>query len=249
LGLYNGIKENPKTAGSKGNLMAASVNRPGILVVDDDPEILSFLRRGLVFEGYSVDTAGDGSEALAKIRDKEPALLILDVMMPGIDGIEVSKRLRQVSNVPILMLTARGTLSDKVAGFNSGADDYLVKPFEFDELLVRVKALLKRRQPEEGEILRFSDVILNTSSREVKRGSDNIDLTAQEFALFELLMRHPRQVLKREQIYEKVWGYDFAGESNVIEVYINYLRSKLESEDRPKLIHTVRGVGYVLKEQ
>jgi two-component system, OmpR family, response regulator MprA len=229
--------------------MTTGENRSLILVVDDDPEIVSFLRRGLVFEGYAVDTAGDGTEALVKLRDKEPDMVILDIMMPGIDGIEVSKRLRQVSDIPILMLTAKGTLADKVAGFNSGADDYLVKPFEFDELLVRVKALLKRRQPQEGEILRLSDITLSTITREVKRGNENIELTAQEFALLELFMRHPRQVLKREQIYEKVWGYDFAGESNVIEVYINYLRSKLESGDRPKVIHTVRGVGYVLKEQ
>ncbi len=223
-------------------------NKSRILVVDDDPEIVSFLRRGLIFEGYAVETASDGAEALVTLRDKEPDLVILDIMMPGIDGIEVSKRLRQVSDIPILMLTAKGTLSDKVAGFNSGADDYLVKPFEFDELLVRVRALLRRRQPKEGEILRFSDITLNTATREVKRGNEHIELTAQEFDLLELFLRHPRQVLKREQIYEKVWGYDFGGESNVIEVYISYLRSKLESGDRPKLIHTVRGVGYVLKE-
>ncbi len=226
---------------AKGNILR-------ILVVDDDPDIVSFLRRGLVFEGYTIDTAGDGSEALTKLRDTEPDLIILDVMMPGIDGIEVSKRLRQVSSIPILILTAKGTLADKVAGFNSGADDYLVKPFEFDELLVRVKALLKRRQPQEGEVLHFSDITLNTGTREIKRGSESVELTAQEFALLELFMRHPRQVLKREQIYEQVWGYDFGGESNVIEVYIRYLRSKLEPEERPKLIHTVRGVGYVLKE-
>ncbi len=228
--------------------MPTGENKFRILVVDDDPGIVSFLRRGLVFEGFAVDTAGDGAEALVKIRNIEPDLLILDVMMPGIDGIEVGKRLRQVSDIPILMLTAKGTLADKVAGFNSGADDYLVKPFEFDELLARVKALLKRRKPQEGEMLRFSDLTLNTSTREVKRGDDNIELTAQEFDLLELFMRHPRQVLKREQIYERVWGYDFGGESNVIEVYINYLRSKLETGTLPKLIHTIRGVGYVLKE-
>lgn len=219
-----------------------------ILVVDDDPEIVSFVRRGLAYEGYKVDTAADGSEALAKAREKEPDLVILDIMMPGIDGLEVSKRLRQGSDVPILMLTAKGTVADKVTGLESGADDYLVKPFAFDELLARVRALLRRHQPREGETLRFSDLSLNTATREVRRGNNPIELTAQEFDLLELFMRHPRQVLKRDLIYERVWGYDFEGESNVIEVYIRYLRSKLEVRDKPRLIHTVRGVGYVMKE-
>ncbi len=219
-----------------------------ILIVDDDPEIVSFVRRGLAYEGYTVDTANDGTEALAKARDREPNLVILDIMMPGIDGIEVSKRLRQASNVPILMLTAKGTVADKVAGLESGADDYLVKPFAFDELLARVRALLRRQQPAEGEILRFSDLSLNTTTREVKRGNQFIQLTAQEFDLLELFMRHSRQVLKRDLIYERVWGYDFGGESNVIEVYIRYLRTKLETAGLPRLIHTVRGVGYVLRE-
>ncbi len=219
-----------------------------ILVVDDDPEIVSFVRRGLAYEGYTVDTAADGSEALAKAREREPDLVILDIMMPGIDGIEVAKRLRQGGDVPILMLTAKGTIADKVTGLESGADDYLVKPFAFDELLARVRALLRRRQPKEGEVLRFSDLSLNTATREVKRGDELIELTAQEFNLLELFLRHPRQVLKRDMVYERVWGYDFEGLSNVIEVYIRYLRSKLEAGGRPRLIHTVRGVGYVLKE-
>ncbi len=219
-----------------------------ILVVDDDPEIVSFVRRGLAYEGYSVDTAGDGTEALAKAHDREPDLVILDIMMPGIDGIEVSKRLRQAGDVPILMLTAKGTVADRVAGLDSGADDYLVKPFAFDELLARVRALLRRRQPKEGEVLRFSDLSLDTATREVRRGNTIIRLTAQEFDFLELFMRHPRQVLRRDMIYERVWGYDFGGESNVIEVYVRYLRSKLETGGRPRLIHTVRGVGYVLKE-
>ena len=219
-----------------------------ILVVDDDPEIVSFVKRGLAYEGYKVDTAADGSEALAKARESEPDLVVLDVMMPEIDGIEVSKRLREGSDVPILMLTAKGTIADKVAGFESGADDYLVKPFAFDELLARVRALLKRRQPREGEILRFSDLSLNTATREVKRGNDAIELTAQEFDLLELFARHPRQVLKRDLIYDRVWGYNFEGESNVIEVYVRYLRSKLETSGKSRLIQTIRGVGYVLKE-
>ncbi len=219
-----------------------------ILVVDDDPEILGLLKRGLAYEGYVVETAADGNEALAKARDHEPDLVILDVMMPGIDGLEVSKRLRQAGDVPILMLTAKGSVTDIVAGLGSGADDYLVKPFAFDELLARVKAQLRRRQSQEGEVLRFSDLSLNTPTREVKRGEDVIALTAQEFALLEFFMRNPRQVLKRDRIYERVWGYDFGGESNVIEVYVLYLRTKLESGGGPRLIHTVRGVGYVLKE-
>ncbi|UCG84593.1 MAG: response regulator transcription factor, partial [Dehalococcoidia bacterium] len=210
-----------------------------ILVVDDDPEIVSFVKRGLIYDGYDVDTAGDGSEALAKALEVEPDLVILDIMMPGIDGIEVSRRLRQAGDVPILMLTAKGTVADKVAGLDSGADDYLVKPFSFDELLARVRALLRRRQPREGEILRFSDLSLNTATREVSRGNKKIDLTVQEFDLLEYFMRHPRQVLGRDRIYEKVWGYDFGGESNVIEVYVSYLRSKLEAGNMPRLVHTV----------
>jgi len=219
-----------------------------ILVVDDDPEIVSVVRRGLAYEGYTVETASDGPEALTRAREKEPDLVILDIMMPGIDGIEVAKRLRQGGDVPIIMLTAKGTVADKVTGLESGADDYLVKPFAFDELLARVKALLRRRQPHEGEILRFSDLSLNTATREVTRGQETIELTTQEFDLLELFLRHPRQVLKRSLIYERVWGYDFEGESNVIEVYVRYLRSKLEVGGKPRLIHTVRGVGYVLKE-
>jgi two-component system response regulator MprA len=219
-----------------------------ILVADDDPEIVSVVRRGLAYEGYTVDTASDGSEALAKARDREPDLVILDIMMPGIDGIEVAKRLREGGDVPILMLTAKGTVADKVTGLESGADDYLVKPFALDELLARVKALLRRHQPREGETLRFSDLSLDTATREVKRGEELLELTTQEFDLLELFLRHPRQVLKRSLIYERVWGYDFEGESNVIEVYVRYLRSKLEAGGKPRLIHTVRGVGYVLKE-
>jgi len=219
-----------------------------ILVVDDDPEIVSFLKRGLIYEGYTVDTASNGTEALAKARESEPDLVILDIMMPGIDGIEVWKRFRQVSAVPILMLTAKGTVADRVVGLDSGADDYLVKPFAFDELLARMRALLRRRQPSDRELLRFNDLSLDTAAREVKRGDEIIELTSQEFDLLELFIRHPRQVLNRDLIYEKVWGYDFGGESNVIEVYVRYLRSKLEASGKPRLIHTIRGVGYVLRE-
>ena len=219
-----------------------------ILVVDDDPEIVSFLKRGLIYEGYTVDTASNGTEALAKARENEPELVILDIMMPGMDGIEVCKRFRQASAVPILMLTAKGTVADRVVGLDSGADDYLVKPFAFDELLARMRALLRRRQPSDRELLRFNDLSLDTAAREVKRGDEIIELTSQEFDLLELFIRHPRQVLNRDVIYEKVWGYDFGGESNVIEVYVRYLRSKLEASGKPRLIHTIRGVGYVLRE-
>lgn len=219
-----------------------------ILVVDDDPEILSFLKRGLAYDGYEVDTAKDGTEALAKARDIEPDLVVLDVMMPGLDGMEVSKRLRQASDTPILMLTAKGTVADRVAGLDSGADDYLIKPFAFDELLARVRALLRRSQPKEGDVLRFSDLSLDTATREVRRAAEVIDLTVQEFDLLELFMRHPRQVLSRDRIYSRVWGYDFGGESNVIEVYVSYLRSKLEAGGKSRIIHTVRGVGYVLRD-
>ncbi len=219
-----------------------------ILVVDDDPEIVSFLKRGLIYEGYNVDTASDGAEALAKAREKDPDLIILDIMMPKLDGIEVSQRLSQASDVPILMLTAKGTVADRVAGLDSGADDYLVKPFAFDELLARIRALLRRSQPREGELLRFNGLSLNTATREVSYDNRVIELTAQEFNLLELFMRHPRQVLKRDIIYERVWGYDFGGESNVIEVYVRYLRSKLDAAGCPRVIHTVRGVGYVLRE-
>ncbi len=219
-----------------------------ILVVDDDPEILSLLKRGLAYDGYEVDAAKDGAEALAKARDSEPDLVVLDVMMPGLDGIEVSKRLCQASQVPILMLTAKGTVADRVTGLDSGADDYLVKPFSFDELLARVRALLRRSQPREGEVLRFGDLSLDTATREVTRGNDAIDLTVQEFDLLELFMHHPRQVLSRDRIYARVWGYDFGGESNVIEVYVSYLRNKLEDGGRSRLIHTVRGVGYALRD-
>ena len=219
-----------------------------ILVVDDDPEIVSFLKRGLIYDGYAVETANDGAGALAKAHEAEPDLVILDIMMPGIDGIEVSRRLRQATDVPILMLTAKGTVADRVAGLDSGADDYLVKPFAFNELLARIRALLRRHQPKEREVLRFSDLSVNTATREVSRGNEVIDLTPQEYELLELFMRNPRRVLRRDVIHERIWGYDFEGESNIIEVYISYLRSRLEASGRPRLIHTIRSVGYVLRE-
>jgi len=220
----------------------------GILVVDDDPEILSLLKRGLTYEGYSVEVASDGKEALSKALEREPDLVVLDIMLPEIDGLEISRRLNAAGDVPVLMLTAKSTLADKIAGFNSGADDYLVKPFSLDELLARVKALLKRRFIRKNETYKFSDLSLDVGSREVKRGGRSIQLTAQEFDLLKLFLMHPRQVLRRDFIYERVWGYDFTGDSNVIEVYIRYLRSKLEDRGESRLLHTARGVGYVLRE-
>lgn len=218
-----------------------------ILVVDDDPEILSLLRRGLTYEGYVVEEASDGKEALAKALQSSPDLVVLDVMMPGLDGLEVCDRLRQANDVPILMLSAKRTVSDRVLGLERGADDYLVKPFAFDELLARVRALLRRRKPG-TEVLRFADLAMDISSREVTRAQRQVELTTKEFDLLELFMRHPRQVLRRELILERVWGYDFEGESNVIDVYVRYLRAKLRTGNELPLLHTVRGVGYVLKE-
>jgi two-component system response regulator MprA len=218
-----------------------------ILVVDDDPQILSVLKRGLAFEGYTVDTAESGEKALAIALHTPPDLVILDIMMPGLDGLEVTKRLREGSDVPVLLLTAKGTIPDRVAGLDAGADDYLVKPFALDELLARVRALLRRRQPQDGTLLQFADLIVNTATREVQRAGEPIDLTAREFDLLEFFMRNPRQVLTRDMIYERVWGYDFGGESNIIDVYIRYLREKLERKGRSRLIHTIRGAGYVLK--
>src|SRR5512136_2675434 len=171
-----------------------------ILVVDDDPEIVSFLKRGLTYEGYTVDTAGDGTEALAKIREAEPDLVVLDVMMPGLDGMEVSRRIRQGSALPILMLTAKGTVTDRVKGLDSGADDYLVKPFAFDELLARIRALLRRSRPAAAEGLSFADLRLDLLTREVRRGERPVELTTKEFDLLEYFLRHPRQVLSRDQI-------------------------------------------------
>jgi two-component system response regulator MprA len=219
-----------------------------ILVVDDDPHILKAVQRGLGFEGYRVQTAASGEEALSVARDNEPDLIILDLMLPGVDGFEVCRRLRGGLSTPILMLTARDAVRDKVAGLEAGADDYLAKPFAFDELVARVRALLRRAAPEGAEQLRFADLRVDTATHEVFRGDRLLALTAREFELLEFFLRHPRQVLTRELVFQRVWGYDFLGESNVIDVHVRALREKLEAGGEPRLIQTVRGVGYALRE-
>ena len=219
-----------------------------ILVIDDEPKIVDFIRRGLAFEGYSVDVAYDGPQGLAQARDNPPDLVILDIMMPDMNGYEVCRRLRAGSDVSILMLTAKDAVPDKVTGLDAGADDYLVKPFAFDELLARIRALLRRHRPAEREVLRFADLTLNPATRQAWRGEREIELTAKEYDLLELFARHPRQVLTRDIIYDQIWGYDFGGESNIIEVYVRYLRTKLEAGGEPRLIQTMRGVGYALRE-
>ena len=218
-----------------------------ILVVEDDQGISDTLRRGLIFEGYRVTVAGDGQEALTCARDQMPDLVVLDWMLPGLDGLEVCKRLRAASDVPILMLTAKVSISERVEGLDAGADDYLIKPFAFDELLARVRALLRRAGPPQAEVLRFADLELDTGTRQAQRGDKIIELTAKEYELLELFMHNPRNVLTRDLIYDRIWGYDFGGESNIIEVYVRYLRRKLEVDGLPRLIQTVRGVGYVLR--
>jgi len=219
-----------------------------ILIIEDDPAILKLLQRGLIYEGYTVDIATEGRNGLNLAREHHPDLVVLDIMLPGMDGLEVCRRLRLGGGIPILMLTAKDTVQDRVQGLDAGADDYLVKPFNLDELLARIRALLRRTQTERVESYQFADLQLDTGSRQVKRGGRFIQLTAKEYDLLELFMRHPRQVLTREVIFDRVWGYDFGGESNVLEVYIRYLRQKLEVDGEPRLIHTVRSVGYVLRE-
>ncbi len=220
-----------------------------ILIIEDDQAILKLLQRGLAYEGYIVDTATEGRTGLILARDHTPDLVILDWMLPGMDGLEVCHRLRTASgSVPILMLTAKDAVQDRIQGLDAGADDYMVKPFNLDELLARVRALLRRTQPERVPLLKFADLTLDTGSRQATRGSRVISLTAKEYELLELFLRHPKQVLTREVIFDRVWGYDFGGESNVLEVYVRYLRQKLEEGGEPRLIHTVRGVGYVMRE-
>jgi two-component system, OmpR family, response regulator MprA len=221
-----------------------------VLVVDDERAVRDSLRRALELEGYRVELAEDGEQALRRLEvDPQPDAVILDVLMPGADGLEVCRRLRSAGNeIPVLMLTARSEVDSRVAGLDAGADDYLSKPFALAELLARLRALLRRLGSDDStDVLRFADLELDTGTREVRRGGDLIDLTRTEFALLELFLRNPRQVLTRSVIFERVWGYDFGPTSNSLDVYVGYLRRKTETGGRSRLIHTVRGVGYALR--
>lgn len=235
--------------------MAAEREEPAtVLVIDDDERLVASVRRVLAYEGYRVLTAKDGSEGLRLARDESPDLIILDVLLPGIEGLEVARRIQSGGGAPLLMLSALGRIEDKVAGLEAGADDYLVKPFAVEELLARVRARLRRREPDgaagaqTATVLRFADLVLDTGAREARRGDRAIRLTSKEYDLLHLFMRHPRRVLPHTYILEQVWGYDFEGESNLVPVYVGQLRQKLEAEGEPRLIHTVRHAGYVLRE-
>ncbi|MEM9507362.1 MAG: response regulator transcription factor [Cyanobacteria bacterium J06638_38] len=220
-----------------------------ILVVEDEAKLAQFIKMELEFEQYQVTHAADGFSGLSAAREIKPDLILLDWMLPGISGPEICRRLRQTGDqVPIILLTAKDEVSDRVTGLDAGADDYVIKPFSIEELLARVRANLRRDTEEEIDLLEFGDLTLNRSTREIFRGERLIELTAKEFDLLEYLLSHPRQVLTRDQILERVWGYDFMGDSNIIEVYVRYLRLKLEQDQEPRIIQTVRGVGYVLRE-
>ncbi|MET9852344.1 response regulator transcription factor [Streptomyces sp. NPDC006450] len=236
--------------------MSAEGDQQRILVVDDEPAVREALRRSLAFEGYGTQTAVDGLDALDKTASYAPDLIILDIQMPRMDGLTAARRLRAAgSTTPVLMLTARDTVGDRVTGLDAGADDYLVKPFELDELFARVRALLRRSSyaapaPGGGEAedaLTFGDLRMDLATREVTRGGRPVELTRTEFTLLEMFLAHPRQVLTREQILKTVWGFDFEPSSNSLDVYVMYLRRKTEAGGEPRLVHTVRGVGYVLR--
>ncbi|GGT23720.1 DNA-binding response regulator [Streptomyces tanashiensis] len=227
-----------------------------ILIVDDEPAVREALRRSLAFEGYATRDAVDGLDALAAMESYAPDLVVLDVQMPRMDGLTAARRIRAAgSTVPILMLTARDTVGDRVTGLDAGADDYLVKPFELDELFARIRALLRRSSyasasaaaPVEDDVLAFEDLRMNLATREVTRGGRTVELTRTEFTLLEMFLAHPRQVLTREQILKTVWGFDFEPSSNSLDVYVMYLRRKTEAGGEPRLVHTVRGVGYALR--
>jgi two-component system response regulator MprA len=221
-----------------------------VLVVDDERAVRESLRRALELEGYAIELAADGNEALYRLEsESQPDAVVLDVLMPGMDGLEVCRTIRRAGNrVPVLMLTARTQVEDRVEGLDAGADDYVTKPFALEELLARLRALLRRTADGSGETLRFADLELNPGTREVNRGGEPIELTRTEFSLLELFMLNPRQVLTRSVIFERVWGYDFGYGSNSLDVYIGYLRRKTEAGSKPRLIQTVRGVGYALRE-
>jgi len=220
-----------------------------ILIIEDDDEIINILQRWLALDGYRVETAQDGNSGTEKALREDFDLIILDLMLPGKDGIDLCQDVRAQKDTPILMLTARDTVPDRVEGLDSGADDYLTKPFDPHELMARIRALLRRTVKETPDVYEFINLKLDTGTHLAYRGERMIELTAKEYELLELLMQNPRRVLPRSVIYDRVWGYDFGGDSNIIEVYIRYLRQKIEEEGEPRLIHTVRGVGYVLREE
>jgi two-component system, OmpR family, response regulator MprA len=230
---------------------AASDSPPAtVMVVDDEPAVRSALERALRIERYDVRLASDGREALALIADRSPDAIVLDVAMPDVDGLELCRRLRAAGDrTPVLMLTARDAVDDRVAGLDAGADDYLVKPFALRELQARLRALLRRTEAARAGVLRFADLELDPVARQVRRGGREIELSRTEFNLLELFLEHPRQVLTRSQIFERVWGYDFGSNSNALGVYMGYLRRKTEAGEEPRLLHTVRGVGYVLRDR
>lgn len=220
-----------------------------VLVIDDDPAVTSLLKRGLSYERFDVETASDGEEGLRLARECYPDLVVLDIMMPGMDGLEVLRRLRAGdSQLPVLMLTARDASADEILGLEHGADDYVTKPFTFDVLLARVRSLLRRQEAERPPVLRFEDLCLDTGTRQALRGDREIDLTTTEYDLLHQFLEHPRRVLPRDFLMDRVWGYDFGGNTNVLEVYVKQLRQKLEAGGEPRLIHTLRGTGYVLRE-
>jgi two-component system response regulator MprA len=220
-----------------------------VLVVEDEEQIADFLRRGLAFKGYTVEVAHTGEAGLNAARDNPPDLVLLDLMLPGVSGVEVCERLRRGldPSLPVIMLTAKDSTEDKIEGLDAGADDYLAKPFSFEELLARMRAALRRRQPQGREVLRVGDLTLNTAAREAVRGARTVELTTREYDLLEFLVRNAGQVVSKEAIFERVWGYTFDIDSDAVKVYISYLRTKLTAGGEPDLIHTVRGIGYLLK--
>lgn len=218
-----------------------------ILVIEDEPDIADFIKRGLALKGYEIAVAATGEQGLDSAREFSPDLVILDLMLPGMDGVDVCRHLRQESDLPIIMLTARDSVADKVSGLDAGADDYITKPFAFDELLARVRSALRRKAGLDQEVLTVGDLSVRPASREVERAGRSIELTAREYELLEFLVRNAGRVLTKEIIFEKVWGYDFEIESDAIKVYVRYLRKKLNAPGEPDLIHALRGVGYMLK--
>ena len=226
----------------------SGMTKPRILVVDDDERIAASVRRSLSYDGYDVSVVHDGTAAIDAVRSRPPDLVVLDIMLPGIDGLEVCRRLRAAGDdVAVLMLTARSTVPDRVTGLDVGADDYLVKPFAHEELLARVRSLLRRSRPGGNEMLQYADLAMDVDAMEVRRGDRELELTALEFSLLEYFMRNARIVLSRSRIREAVWDLDVDTTSNVVDVYVRYLRQKIETDDAPRLLHTVRGAGYILK--